>query len=335
LPVIKRRAFTKIVVCGLIAVPLNAVAQAVSARFRVGYLSSSIPQSATELLADSFTQGLRDLGYVEGKNVTFERRWASGRLDRLPELAAELARLPVDVIVVQGPSPVRAAAQATKTIPIVMIAGSNDPVGEGLVESLARPGRNLTGVTYAVSPERFGKQLELLKLAAPGISRVAVWWDGDLGLFRQSIATPLKAQAHKLGVEAQDPVPALEPGAYGNAFATFKQQRADALMLFFAGPSYVYRERLASLAIENRLPTVSAFKEVTAAGGLLSYGPDFGALARRAAAYVDKILRGAKASELPIELPTKYEFAINLKTAQALGLNIPQSLLIRADEIIQ
>jgi len=283
----ERRAFTRVVICGLIAVPLNTVAQALSARFRVGYLSFSIPQSATELLADSFTQGLRDLGYVEGKSVTVERRWASGRLDRLPELAAELLRIPVDVIVVQGPSTVRAAARATKTIPIVMIAGSNDPVGEGLVESLARPGGNITGLTYAVSPERFGKQLELLKAAAPAISRIAVWWDGDLALFRQSIATPLEAQARKLGLEIQSPVQALEPGAYGNALETIKQRRADALMLFFAGPSYVYRERLASLAIENRLPTVSAFKEVTAAGSLLSYGPDFSAVVRRAAVYVD------------------------------------------------
>ncbi len=216
-----------------------------------------------------------------------------------------------------------------------MIAGSNDPVGEGLVESLARPGRNITGLTYAVSPERFGKQLELLKIAAPGISRVAVWWDGDLALFRQSIATPLEAQARKLGLQIQGPVQALETGAYGKVFATFKEQRADALMLFFAGPSYVHRERLTALAVENRLPTVSAFKEVTSAGGLLSYGPDFGAVARRAAVYVDKILKGAKASELAIELPTKYEFAINLRTAKALGLAIPRDLLLRADEVIQ
>ncbi len=330
-----RRAFTCVVVCGLIGVPLNTLAQAVSTRFRVGYLSFSIPQSATELLADSFTQGLRDLGYVEGRNVVFERRWASGRLDRLPELAAELVRLPVDVIVVQGPSPVRAAAQATKIIPIVMIAGSNDPVAEGLVESLARPGGNITGLTYAVSPERFGKQLELLKTAAPGISRVGVWWDGDLVLFRQSIATPLEAQARSLGLEVLSPSQALDQDAYGGAFAVLKQQRADALIVFFAGSSYVHRERLAALAVEHRLPTVSAFKEVTAAGCLLSYGPDFGAIARRAAVYVDKILKGAKPSELPIELPSKYEFAINLKTARALGLTIPQSLLFRADEVIQ
>ena len=175
----------------------------------------------------------------------------------------------------------------------------------------------------------------LLKAAAPAISRVAVWWDGDLALFRQSIATPLEAQARKLGLEIQSPMQALEPGEYGNAFMTGSSSRADALMLFFAGPSDVHRQRLAALAVENRLPTISAFKEVTAAGCLLSYGPDFGAIARPAAVYVDKIFKGAKPGELPIELPTKYEFAINLKTAKALGLTIHQSLLLRADDLIQ
>ena len=179
----------------------------------------------------SFVEGLRALGYVEGQNLIIERRYAGGHLERLRDLAAELARIPVDVIAVAGPTPVRAAMSATTRIPIVMIVGSGDPVGEGLVKSLARPGGNLTGLTYAVSPERFGKQLELLKEAAPGISRIAVWWDMQMTIFHQSWEAPLDAAARKLDLQIQPPIQVLAREGVEGAFATMKQQRADALLV--------------------------------------------------------------------------------------------------------
>jgi putative ABC transport system substrate-binding protein len=179
----------------------------------------------------SSSEGLRALGYIEGQNLNIERRYAAGHLERLPDLAAELARMPVDVIVVAGPTPVRAAMSATTRIPIVMIVGSSDPVGEGLVKSLAHPGGNLTGLTYAVSTDRFGKQLELLKEAAPGISRIAVWWDMQMTIFHQSWAAPLEAAARKLGLQIQPPVQVLARDGVEGAFATMKQQRADAVLV--------------------------------------------------------------------------------------------------------
>jgi putative ABC transport system substrate-binding protein len=190
-------------------------------------------------------------------------------------------------------------------------------------------------LTYAVSLERFGKQLELLKEAAPGISRIAVWWDMEMTIFSQSWAVPLETAARKLGLQIQPPVQVLARDGVEGAFATMKQQRADALLVAIGGPTYGYRADVAAVALRNRLPTVAAFKEFTEAGGLLSYGPDFSSIYRRAASYVDRILKGTPPGDLPIELPTKYELAINLKTAKALGLTISQSLLLRADEVIR
>jgi len=283
----------------------------------------------------SFVEALRALGYVEGQNLIIERRFAAGHLERLPDLAAELVRLPVDVIAVAGPTGVRAAMGATTRIPIVMIVGSVDPAGEGLVKSLARPGGNLTGSTYAVSPERFGKQLELLKEVAPGISRIAIYWDIQMTIFHQSWAVPLEAAARKLGLQIQAPVQVLARDGVEGAFATMKQQRADAVLIVLGGPTFEYYGDVAAMAVRNQLPTVATLKAFTAAGGLLSYGPDLPAIYRRAASYVDRILKGTPPGDLPIELPTKYELVINLKTAKALGLKIPQSLLLRADEVIQ
>jgi len=300
--------------------------------YRIGYLSPGAPPQAD---GDWFAQGLRELGYVEGRTVVIERRYAQGRLERLPEFAAELVRLPVDVIVVAGPGPLRPAIATTNDIPIVMIAASSDPVGEGLVGSLARPGGNLTGLTYAVSPERFGKQLELLKEAAPGIVRVAVWWDQDLEQFQKTWVTPLAIAANKLGLQMQSPIQVLDQQNIEGAFVTMKQQRADALFVTIGGPTFNYRARVASLALQNRLPTVAAFRQFTEVGGLFSYGPIFPDIYRRAASFVDRIFKGARAGDLPIELPTKYGLILNLKTAKALGLTIPQSLLLRADEVIQ
>ncbi len=333
----RRRTFLKAAVIGIIAAPRAVAAQPAGKAYRIGLLSPAMPPVGSDaaLIEGSFTAELRELGYVEQRNIVIERRYAEGRLERLPELAAELVRLGVDVIVVTGPTPLSAAKTATTRIPIVMVASSGDPVGEGLVASLARPGGNLTGLTYAVSTERFGKQLELLKTAAPGISRIAIWWDSDIAIFQRSWAIPLETAARQLGLQVFPPIQVLDQTQVDSAFVTMKQQRADALLVAIAGPTQRYRQRVAELAIRYHLPTVAAFKEFTKDGGLISYGPDLPAIYRRAATYVDKILKGANPGDLPIELPTKYELFVNLKTAKALGLKIPQPLLLRADEVIQ
>ena len=332
-----RRTFIGVVASSLFGEPRIADAQQAGRMYRIGYLSSAAPPARGNVAdnEESLTQGLRELGYVEHQNIVIERRYADGPLERLPGLAAELVRLAVDVIVVGGPNPVPAVRAATTRIPVVMVMGSADPVGEGLVASLARPGGNLTGLTYAVSTDRFGKQLELLKAAAPGISRVAVWWDTHMALFQQTWATPLDTAARQLGLQVLPPVQVLDRASAEGAFSSIKQQRADALLVVLGGPTHGYRERVAELAVRNRLPTVATLKEFTRDGGLISYGPDRPAAFRRAASFVDRILKGANPGDLPIELPTKYELAINLKTAKALGLTIPQSLLVRADEVIQ
>jgi putative ABC transport system substrate-binding protein len=332
-----RRVFVnRIISSGLLLQPLLSIAQQRQKLFRIGVLSPAAPLApADDFQFDAIAQGLRELGYIEGKNVVFERRWANGRSERLAELATELVRLPVDVIVTQGPGGLNAAARATKTIPIVMVAGSGDPVAEGWAASLARPGGNVTGLTYAVSPERFGKELELLKAAAPHISRIAVSWDLDQELYRRTVQPHLEAAARKLGLLIQSPVQIADAKSLDNAFATIREQRSDALIFLIAGRSYEHRERLAALAIANRLPNVAAFRFIPEVGGLMSYGPDTADMWRRAASYLDKIIRGAKPGELPIELPRRDELVINLRTAKALGLTIPQSLLLRADKVIQ
>jgi putative tryptophan/tyrosine transport system substrate-binding protein len=326
-----RRRFICVVVGGVLGTARDARSQPSGRVYRVGVLAPG----GTPVAFDPFVDGLRALGYVEGQNLIVERRYAGGHLERLPNLAAELVQMPVDVIAIAGPGPLRAAMSATTRIPIVMIASSSDPVGEGVVKSLGRPGGNVTGLTYAVSPERFGKQLELLKEAAPGVSRIAVWWDMEMSIFTQSWAVPLEAAARKLGLQILPPVQVLARDGEDGAFAAMKQQRADAVLVAIGGPTNDYRAHVASAALRQRLPTVAAFKSFTEAGGLVSYGPDFPGISRRAAAYVDRILRGTPPGDLPIELPTKYELAINMKTARALGLTIPQSLLLRADEVIQ
>jgi putative tryptophan/tyrosine transport system substrate-binding protein len=329
---IDRRTFICVAAGGLLVTARAAEPQQTGRTYRMGVLA---PGGTPPFNFASFVEGLRALGYVEGQNLIIERRYAKGDLERLPDLAAELVRMPVDVIVAPGPTPVRAAMNATTRIPIVMIVGSSDPVGEGLVKSLARPGGNLTGSTYAVSPERFGKQLELLKEAAPGISRIAVWWDIQMAIFHQSWAAPLETAARKLGLQIQPPVQVLARDGVEGAFATMKQQRADAVLVVLGGPTFEYYVDVATMALRNRLPTLAALKAFTAAGGLLSYGPDLPGIYRRAASYVDRILKGTPPGNLPIELPTTYELVINLKTAKTLGLAIPQSLLLRADEVIQ
>ena len=331
-----RRTFVRAMAASALGAAFRTEAQQPGRVFRVGVLVPGLPPAREYLRGnDPFIEGLRELGYVEGKNVVIEWRFAEGRLGRLQGFAAELVRLPVDVIVVAGPSPLNAATSATTRIPIVMVAASSDPVGEGLVATLARPGGNVTGLTFAVSPERFGKQLELLKAAVPRIARIAVWWDTDMPTFHQSWALPLDTAARQLGLQILPPVQVLEQRSVEAAFSAIKQQRADALLVVIAGPTQTYRAHVAEMAVRNRLPTVAAQKSFIQDGGLISYGPDFPAIYRRAATYVDKILKGANPGELPVELPTRYELIINLKTAKALDLTIPQALLLRADEVIQ
>jgi putative tryptophan/tyrosine transport system substrate-binding protein len=327
-----RRAFIRTLAGGLLAAPLAAEAQPAAKVARIGYLSPNLATSPH--LHEAFRQGLRDLGYVEGRNVVFEYRSAEGKFERLPALAAELVALKVDVIVTSSTEGVLAAKQATRTLPIVL-AGAADPVGSGLVTSLARPGGNVTGLS-ALIPELVGKCLELLTQAVPGVSRVAV--------LRQPGALPERTEqdmlkgadvaARALGVRLQV-VEARGPDDFDRAFSDMTRARAGALTVLGSTTFMMERRRLVDLAAKNRLPAVYSLREFVDAGGLMAYGPNIADLFRRAATYVDKILKGAKPGDLPVEQPTKFELVINLKTAKALGLTIPQSLLLRADEIIQ
>jgi putative ABC transport system substrate-binding protein len=333
--VIDRRTFLSGATLFFLATPLGAQAPATGKTARIGFLVfSSFPVSPDPPF-DAFMQGLRDLGYVEGRNLMMEGRSASGHAERLPALAAEHVRSQVEVIVIFGPQPLQAARNAKNNLPHVIIAIRSDPVGEGVARSLARPEGNITGLTYAVSSDRFGKQLELLKTAVGEIARVAVLWDLDLDIFRRFWAAPLADAGRLLRCEVQDPIRVTDAQGLPAAFALMKRQRADAVLVATGGPLGAARRRVGELAIQYQLPTIAAFKALPHAGLLMSYGPDLPDIHRRAASYVDRILKGAKPGDLPIELPTKYELVVNLKTAKALGLTVPQSLLSRADEVIQ
>ena len=311
---------------GLLAVPLGAETQPTGRNPRIGILR---PGSPPDPLLDAFRQGLRELGYEEGRNINIEYRWAEGRDERLPGLAAELVRLKVDVIVA-GAGAVEAAKHATTTIPIVMPV-SGDPVRAGLVASLARPGGNITGLT-SLSGELPGKWMELLKETLPRVSRVAVLWDPASDPRQvntsEAAARSLGVRLHMLKVGRAD---GFEP-----ALTDARKNDVGALIVLGSPFFYVHRTRLVELAATHRLPTIYAQREfVVGSGGLMSYGTDFHHQFRRAATYVDKILKGAKPGDLPIEQPTKFELVINLKTAKALGLTIPPTVLARADEVIQ
>ena len=316
-------------ILSLLAMPLATDAQPSTQVPRAGWLYPGFRIGATPSL-EGFRQGLRDLGYVEGRTITLEYRFGDGQADRLPALVAELVRLPVDVLVVVGTTALRPAQHATTTIPIIM-APSGDPVGEGLVASLARPGGNITGLSSR-APELSGKRLELLKEAVPTLSRVAALWHRDAPVGPYVKETQDAAQA--LGLQLQ----ALEvggPEAWEQAFAAMTREHADALVVLPSGQIESHQRVVAELAMAHRLPTMFGAREATEAGGLMSYGPDYADLYRRAATYVDKILKGAKPANLPVEQAMKFKLVINLKTAKALGLTIPQSLLVRADEVIQ
>jgi putative tryptophan/tyrosine transport system substrate-binding protein len=315
----------------LLAAPHAAEAQPAGKVYRMGYLSSTSPASARTLL-EAFRQGLGELGWVEGQNLVVEYRFAEGQHDRLPELAAELVRLKVDLIAAGPTPPALAARNVTRTIPIVMTA-VGDPVRMGLVTSLARPGGNVTGVSFDVSLEVFAKGLELLKESVPKLRRVAIL--SNPANPAQAVAVgDVTAAARSLGLQLRV-LEARGPSAFDGAFAVMANDRVQALLVLTDSVFLIHRARLADLATRYRLPSMYAIKESVEAGGFMSYGPSLVAAFRRAAIFVDKIFKGAKPADLPVEQPTKFELVINLKTAKALGLTIPQSLLLRADQVIE
>jgi putative ABC transport system substrate-binding protein len=317
----------------LILAPFAVEAQQTEKVPRIGYLVVNLAVSPHQ--HEAFRQGLRDLGYVEGRNVVIEYRSAEGKFERLPALAAELVALKVDVIVTAaGTFVALAAKQATKSLPIVFI-GAGDPVTDGLVPSFAKPGSNVTGLS-TLGPELIGKRLEQLKQAVPGVSHVAFLWQPGASGERteKDMLKGAEVAARALGVRLQF-VEARGPADFDRAFSDMTRARADALTVLTTPVFGTERRRLVDLAAKNRLPTVFPFREYVDAGGLMSYGPSLADMFRRAATYVDKILKGAKPGDLPVEQPTKFEFVVNLKTAKALGLTIPQSVLARADQVIE
>jgi putative ABC transport system substrate-binding protein len=328
----ERRTFMAMLTGGIVVAPLAAEAQQAAKVPRIGYLSPNL--AASPHLPEAFLQGLRDLGYVEGRNVVIEYRSAEGKFERLPALAAELVALKVDVIVAPITLAALAAKQATRTLPIVFSFAA-DPVGSGLVTSLARPGGNVTGLSI-LAPELVGKGLELLKQAVPAVSRVAALWQPGAVPERseKDILKGAEVAARALGVRLQF-VEARGPADFDRAFSDMTRARAGALTVLPYSMFVTERRRLADLAAKNRLPTVFPLREFVDAGGLMAYGANLADLSRRAATYVDKILKGAKPADLPVEQPTKFELVINMKTARALGLTIPQSLLLRADQVIE
>jgi putative ABC transport system substrate-binding protein len=327
-PVIGRRTFLAGTGAVLLAPPLAVEGQQAAKVARIGALMGAGP------LTEAFLQGLRDLGYVEGRNVVIEYRSSEGKLERLPALAAELVALNVDVIVTGSTPGTVAAKQATKTIPIVF-AAVGYPVASGLVTSLAQPGGNVTGLSPFAAP-LFGKRLELLKQAVPGVTRMAFLWHPGYSGERteKDFLKTEEVAGRALGVRLQS-VEARSPADFDRAFSDMTVARAGALIVV---PNSIFdaeRTRLVDLAAKNRLPAVYPWRAYVDAGGLMAYGPNLPDMFRRAATYVDKILKGAKPADLPVEQPTKFELIINLKTAKALGLTIPPSVLGRADEIIQ
>ena len=297
---------------------------------RIGYLSS-LSASSDSSRNDAFRQGLKKLGYVEEKNVAIEYEFAQGKLDRLPDLAGELVRLKVDVIVVGGSTATRAAKNATKLIPIVMI-NVTDPVVLGFVVSLARPGGNITGLSN-LAPELGGKRLELLKEIVPQLSRVAVLGDPNSPAYGPQL-NELKLAARALGLRLQ-PVEVRGPGDLENAFSAMIKAHAGAFMGLQQPMIDILRERIIDLAGKNRLPAMYPNRENVEAGGLMSYAADISTMFRRAATYVDKILKGTKPADLPVEQPMKFELVINLKAAKQIGLTIPQWTLMKADKVIK
>ena len=330
-----RRAFIASGGAAILVARLTAEAQQAAKIARIGYLSPNLATSPH--LREAFRQGLRDLGYVEGRNLVIEYRDAEGKFERVPALAAELVALKVDVIVTEAGNTALplAAKQATRTLPIVF-AAAGDPVGSGLVTSLARPGGNVTGLTN-IAVELVGKRLELLTQAVPGVGQLAVLWlPGVYGeRTEKEMLAGAEAAARGLGVRLQFVEASRDPADLDRAFSDMTRARAGALTLLPSNLFFRERRRLVDLAARHRLPTVYPWRDAVDAGGLMCYGASLTDSSRRAATYVDKILKGAKPGDLPVEQPTKFELVINLKTAKALGLTIPPLVLLRADQIIE
>jgi putative ABC transport system substrate-binding protein len=315
----------------LLALPFPARAQQPKKVPRIGYLSNRDPASESAR-AEAIRLALRELGYIEGQNIASEYRYAEAKLDRLPALAAELVRLKVDIIVTGGDAPIQAAKNATKTIPIVMVGAGLDPVEAGLVESLARPGGNVTGITNLVT-ELSGKRLELFKEAVPKVARVAVLYEPAIPssvLELKEVQTA--ARALRLTVQ---PWEVRDADGFERVFAALNKQRPDGLYVSPGALMSNNQKRIVDFALKSRLPSVYVRREFVDAGGLMSYGADIADSYRRVAYFVDRILKGAKPADLPVEQPTKVEFAINLQTAKKIGLTIPPEVLARANRLIK
>ena len=327
-----RRRLLHALMAGALAAPLASFAQQPVKIARIGFLSPASSAGDWGIRLQAFRDALRELGYVEGKNLQLEVRWGEGKLDRLPALAAELVQLKVDVIVAASSPAVLAASQATRTIPIVMPT-SSDPVGDGLVASLARPGGNITGLSQ-MAPELGEKRLQLLKEMFPKVSHaMAVLWNPDyVGMRARFEQARVAAPAVGLTVRSVEVRDTRELDA---AFEAIIREHPEALLLLVDPLTLSQRARIVEFAAEQRLPAIYETRDFVDVGGLISYGPNVPDLFRRAATYVDKILRGAKPADLPIEQPTKFELVINMRAANALGIKFPDSILLRADEVIR
>ncbi len=315
---------------GLVLAPRAAEAQQTGKVYRIGYVGNSSPSLEPKLLS-AFRDGLRDLGYVEGQNIRIEYRWAEGRYERFPDFMAELIRLKVDLIVVAGTPATLAAKRATNAIPIVM-AVIGDALEAGVVPSLARPGGNITGLSTVV-PELEGKRLELLKQALPKLSRLAVLAN-PANPFVAVAWRQTQRAAETLHIKLQR-VDVRQPEEFGNAFSVIANERPDALTVMADRFILTHRAQIIAFGTKSRLPGMFPYWEFVEEGGLMAYGPSYADMFRRSATYVDKILKGVKPADLPVEQPTKFELMINLKTAKTLGLTIPQTLLLRADQVIE
>ena len=326
----RRRDFFKVIAVS-VAWPFGARAQPVGKRYTIGILSAGNEHAVNPAVNTAFSEALQELGWVEGKNVVFAYRYAENRLERLPELAADLVRREVDVIAAAGTLAPLAAKRATTTIPIVMTA-AGDPLGSGLIASLARPGGNVTGMSLMAS-DLGAKRLELLKEVLPRLSRVAVLWNAA-NPYSVLVFNQTQAAGRTLGIEVRS-VEVRGPDDFDSAFEAARGLHPDALITVEDPLTASYRTPIAEFTARQQLPSLHGIREFVAAGGLMSYGANLADLFRRAAYYVDKILRGARPADLPVQQPTKFELIINLKTAKAFGLQVPSSLLARADEVIE
>src|SRR5262245_48725762 len=328
-----RRTFLCKFTLGSLAAPLAVEGQQRGKVVRIGWLGQASPGPEVLRIVDGFKQGLGELGYVEGQNFILEYRWAHGKVERLPDLAADLVRSRVEFIIVATSPSVSAARHATSTIPIVMVSGGVDPVGQGFVASLPRPGGNVTGLALFPGPEVAGKYLQIFKEAVSRLSRVAVLWNpGNSG--HTVLLREMERATGALNLRLH-PTEARTSDDFDSAFSGMRRAGVDGLVVLADPSTFLHRKRLADLALKSRLPSMHTLAELVEAGGYIAYSPSFHDAASRAGALVDKICKGPTPGDLPIELPTKFELVINLKTAKTLGLTIPQTLLLQATKVIE